>query len=241
MSVMLLYGMMACTHADRESCRIHGVVENPQLNGKQIFLVPLENSSAEAVDSVYIQDGKFEFVTDTCHMAQIIMDYHFRDGVQRLLVITEPGDINVTIGEVSSSSGTPGNDSLEVWKKATEKHQREMGTFRRAAKEMEKTDKAWLYPGNFGWFDIDTWDTLFRMIERKDREGNALNTINSLLREDKDNLVITENKKKIYAIKGLKDYLVIDTEDALLICPREDKQFKDFISGLGMPGYEDFR
>ena len=106
---------------------------------------------------------------------------------------------------------------------------------------MEKTDKAWLYPGNFGWFDIDTWDTLFRMIERKDREGNALNTINSLLREDKDNLVITENKKKIYAIKGLKDYLVIDTEDALLICPREDKQFKDFISGLGMPGYEDFR
>ena len=142
MSVMLLYGMMACTHADRESCRIHGVVENPQLNGKQIFLVPLENSSAEAVDSVYIQDGKFEFVTDTCHMAQIIMDYHFRDGVQRLLVITEPGDINVTIGEVSSSSGTPGNDSLEVWKKATEKHQRDMGTFRRAAKEMEKTDKA---------------------------------------------------------------------------------------------------
>ena len=79
------------------------------------------------------------------------------------------------------------------------------------------------------------------MVERKDREGNALNTINSLLREDKDNLVITENKKKIYAIKGLKDYLVIDTEDALLICPREDKQFKDFISGLGMPGYEDFR
>ena len=50
-----------------------------------------------------------------------------------------------------------------------------------------------------------------------------------------------ENKKKIYAIKGLKDFLVIDTEDALLICPREDKQFKDFISGLGMPGYEDFR
>ena len=97
------------------------------------------------------------------------------------------------------------------------------------------------YAGNFGWFDIETWDTLFRMIERKDREGNALNTINSLLREDKDNLVITENKKKIYAIKGLKDYLVIDTEDALLICPREDKQFKDFISGLGMPEYEDFR
>ena len=55
------------------------------------------------------------------------------------------------------------------------------------------------------------------------------------------NEVRTENKKKIYAIKGLKDYLVIDMEDALLICPRDDKQFREFISGLGMPGYEDFR
>ncbi len=106
---------------------------------------------------------------------------------------------------------------------------------------MEKTDKAWLYPGNFGWYDIDNWEALFQMIDRKDPAGNASNVSKSLMREDKDNLVITENKKKIYAIKGLKDYLVIDTEDALLICPREDKQFKDFISGLGMPGYEDFR
>ena len=134
--------MMACTQTDKGTCRIHGVVDNPLLDGKQIFLVPLEDSSAEAVDSVYIQDGKFEIVTDTCHMAQLIMDYHFRDGVQRLLVVTEPGDINVSIGETSHSSGTPGNDSLEVWKKATEKHLREMESFRRAAKEMEKTDKA---------------------------------------------------------------------------------------------------
>ena len=35
--------------------------------------------------------------------------------------------------------------------------------------------------------------------------------------------------------------MVIDTDDALLICPKDDKQFKEFITGLGMPGYEDFR
>ncbi len=142
MSVVALVTMIACTQEGKGNCRIHGVVDNPQLNDKQIFLVPLEDNSAEAVDSVYIKDGKFEFVTDTCHMAQIIMDYHFRDGVQRLLVVTEPGDINVKIGQVSSASGTPGNDSLEVWKKATENHNREMGTFRRAAETAKATDKA---------------------------------------------------------------------------------------------------
>ena len=132
--------LASCGAEEKNVCRIHGTVEDTRLNDKQIFLVPLENNTAEAVDSVYIKDGKFEFVTDTCHMAQIIMDYHYRDGVQRLLVVTEPGDLYVTIGRVSSAKGTAGNDSLEVWKKATEQHTREMGTLRQAAREMAKTD-----------------------------------------------------------------------------------------------------
>ena len=106
---------------------------------------------------------------------------------------------------------------------------------------MEKTDKAWLYSGNFGWYDIDNWESLFNAVSVKDSEGNATNTGKHLFNNDVDNLVVTDNKKKIYAIKGLKDYLVIDTDDALLICPRDDKQFKEFITGLGMPGYEEFR
>ena len=43
------------------------------------------------------------------------------------------------------------------------------------------------------------------------------------------------------AIKGLKDYLVIDTEDVLVICPKNDKQFKDFMAGIAMPEYEKYR
>ena len=106
---------------------------------------------------------------------------------------------------------------------------------------MEKTDRAWLFPGNFGWYDIDSWEALFNAITVRDEEGNFANTDKSLFHEDRDNLVITDNKRKVYAIKGLEDYLVVDTDDALLICPRDDKQFKEFIAGLGMPGYEDFR
>ena len=54
--------MAACNSAPQGSCRIHGVVDDDRLNGKQIFLVPLEDDSAEAVDSVYIKDGKLALV-----------------------------------------------------------------------------------------------------------------------------------------------------------------------------------
>ena len=35
--------------------------------------------------------------------------------------------------------------------------------------------------------------------------------------------------------------MVIDSGDVLLICPRDDKTFKDFIADIAMPGYEAFR
>lgn len=53
--------------------------------------------------------------------------------------------------------------------------------------------------------------------------------------------VSTVRRKKFYAVKGLKDYVIVDTGDVLLICPKDYKQFKDFLSGLGMPEYESFR
>ena len=92
---------------------------------------------------------------------------------------------------------------------------------------MEKTDKAWMYPVKFGWGDIGTWESLYNIIPEKDANGNAVSAEKTLI----------EN----IAIKGLEDYMVVDTEDALVICPKDDKKFKDFISGLGMPEYEKYR
>ena len=106
---------------------------------------------------------------------------------------------------------------------------------------MEKTDRAWLYCGDFGWSDIDSWNSLFRNIGCKTKDGDIVFTDKILGEDNKNCMLVGGDKKKLYAIKGLKDYLVVDTGDVLLICPKDDKQFKDFISGLGMPEYEDFR
>ena len=95
------------------TCRIHGTVGIEHLNGKRIFLVPLFGpQTAEYVDSVVIKDGKFEFTTDSAKMFKILVDYHYRAGVQQLLVVGEPGDILVNIDSVSSAGGAPQNDSL---------------------------------------------------------------------------------------------------------------------------------
>ncbi len=106
---------------------------------------------------------------------------------------------------------------------------------------MEKTDRAWLFPVNFGWADIDSWECLYRNVSRKNQDGNVVFTGRLLAEDNKDSLLVSTDRKKLYAVKGLKDYMVVDTGDVLLICPRDDKQFKDFISRLGMPEYEEFR
>lgn len=136
----LLFMTLGCTSEKVDVCHIVGTVTEPQLNGVQIFLVPMKNDTRFNVDSVYIKDGHFEFSADTVMLAKIVVDYHFRSLTQMLLVAVEPGEVNVTIGKTSSAMGTPLNDSLQHWKVATEEHNRELGQLRRTARET--ADKA---------------------------------------------------------------------------------------------------
>ena len=107
---------------------------------------------------------------------------------------------------------------------------------------MEKTDMAWIYPVQFDWQDVGTWESLYNyMTPQHDSKGNAISAEKVLAEELNDTLVISPKKKKLVAIKGLEDYIVIDTDDVLLICPKDDKKFKDFISRIAMPEFEKYR
>ena len=106
---------------------------------------------------------------------------------------------------------------------------------------MEKTDRAWLYPASFGWADIGSWESLQEFYPHKDALGNAVMAEKPLMTEDRNSLIVSTDKGKLVAVKGLKDFMVIDTDDVLLICPKNDRQFKDFIAGIAMPEYEKYR
>ena len=106
---------------------------------------------------------------------------------------------------------------------------------------MENTERAWVYPVDFGWMDIGTWESLYNFIPEKDKMGNASNVQDVLLEDSSELLALSTRKKKLIAVKGLENYMIIDTDDVLVICPKDDKKFKDFISGIGMPKYEKYR
>jgi len=106
---------------------------------------------------------------------------------------------------------------------------------------MEKTDRAWIFPVHFGWSDIDSWENFYSSVQAKDKNGNILNTDRKILRNDSRNIILSSKKDKLLVIKGLKDCIVVDTDDVLLISPRDDRQYKELVNATRMPGFEKYR
>jgi len=106
---------------------------------------------------------------------------------------------------------------------------------------MEKTDRAWIYPVQFDWQDVGTWESLYTYMTDRDENGNTSNAEKTLVEDTKDVMVISPEKKKLVAIKGLENFIIVDTEDVLLICPKDDRKFKEFISHVAMPEFEKYR
>lgn len=87
---------------------------------------------------------------------------------------------------------------------------------------MEKTDNVFVLPGDFGWNDVGSWDALWE-ISPKDIKGNAtLNTCRAILEDTEGSLVY--NPHKFTALIGVKDLIIVETKDALLICKKGRSQ-----------------
>ena len=85
---------------------------------------------------------------------------------------------------------------------------------------MEKAQNVLVVPGDFGWSDLGSWDALWDVSE-KDENGNALR--GSLIGIDaRDSLV--HSPEKLVALVGVRDLIVVETDDALLICHRGRSQ-----------------
>lgn len=120
--------LAACS--EKPVYHIHGYVTDAKLEGACVFLVPATEPviepTKENLDSTFIKDQKFEFEGTVERLVDIRIERLKRYGIQNLLVVTEPGDIYVTIGQTSSCYGTPQNDSVQVWKTLTEAHNLEV-------------------------------------------------------------------------------------------------------------------
>ena len=73
--------------------------------------------------------------------------------------------------------------------------------------------------GNFGWSDVGAWDVLYDQLSRDlDKESNLVRA--NWCGIDTNDTLVYGTKDKIIATIGLSDMIVVDTDDALLICPK---------------------
>jgi mannose-1-phosphate guanylyltransferase len=99
---------------------------------------------------------------------------------------------------------------------------------------MEKADKAnivFTIPADLGWSDLGTWGSVHANSERDERENATYGQV--WLYSAENNIVHTSNKKKIVVVNGVQNLIIVDTEDALLVCNKEDEQFiKQIVNDL---------
>lgn len=87
---------------------------------------------------------------------------------------------------------------------------------------MEKATNVYTLPVEFGWNDLGTWGSLFNKLP-KDKHQNAAVGGEVIFRNASNNMIRTQSGKRV-VIQGLKDFIVIEKEDVLLICPKSDEQ-----------------
>ena len=85
---------------------------------------------------------------------------------------------------------------------------------------MEKTDRLLLVPADFEWADIGNWAELGDRVHADDR-GNSVEG-ESVLIDTRGSLILGD--RRLIAAIGLEDMIIIDSEDALLVCPRSRAQ-----------------
>ena len=85
---------------------------------------------------------------------------------------------------------------------------------------MERMDDAIVIPGDFGWNDVGSWDTLGTMFPTDDK-GNIVNCDH--VGVDTKECIIYGNKKLIATV-GIYNTVVVDTNDAILICNKNRAQ-----------------
>jgi len=100
---------------------------------------------------------------------------------------------------------------------------------------LEKADNVFTIPADIDWSDLGTWDSLYNYLE-KDNAGNVLQCTRKVLHEAEGNFIRSSSPRKLIVAKGIKDYIVIDDNDVLLIYPRQDEQeIKQIRNSLNFP------
>ncbi len=92
---------------------------------------------------------------------------------------------------------------------------------------MEKAENVFVVPGDFGWSDVGSWNSLHD-IRKKDSDLNVLD--GNVVVYDSNDCMVKGPGDKLIVVEGLEGYVIADHGNALLICKKEnEKKIKDMV------------
>lgn len=96
---------------------------------------------------------------------------------------------------------------------------------------MEKADNVLVLLADLGWSDLGTWGSLYEHIDL-DEKNNAVVGEKVLTYDCKNNIIMMPDKKLV-VVEGLMDYIVVESDNTLLICKKRNEQkIKQFVSDI---------
>ena len=96
---------------------------------------------------------------------------------------------------------------------------------------MEKAENVYVLITDFGWSDLGTWSSLYEQLN-KDRNLNSVIGKHVFMYESSGTLVNVQDNMLV-VLQGLEDYIVVQNENIILICKREDEQkIKQYVNDI---------
>jgi mannose-1-phosphate guanylyltransferase len=123
-------------------------------------------------------------------------------------------DLYDSLLKIKSAIGTPNADQV------TANVYKEIFTESIDYGIMEHASNVFVLEGTFGWNDLGSWEEVYK-IAKKDKNGNVIHG-DPVIKNVENSYI--ETSDRTVALVGVKDLIVVDTPDALLICNKENSQ-----------------
>ena len=96
---------------------------------------------------------------------------------------------------------------------------------------LEKADNVYVLPCDIGWTDLGTWGSLFNQVDKDEKENAIVGESVKVYNSSKN--MISNPTDKLMVVDGLENFIIVNTEDALLVCRKDDEQrIKQFVTDL---------
>lgn len=96
---------------------------------------------------------------------------------------------------------------------------------------MEKAENVFVLIAEFGWSDLGTWGSLYEQMDKNEQQCSITGK-KVFMYESSGNMVNIQDDMLV-VIQGLEDYIVVQNQNTLLVCKREQEQkIKQYVNDI---------